>query len=165
MWLSWTAAVLITCGLAVVTLVARRVRHPWARGVTTSTQEAAIILALYAFWQKGSDIAVTHAAGAVGHALWVSDAERAMHLPREAAVQRLVLPHPLLVEALNQFYAIVHVPALIVVPRLDVRAPPRPVPPLAQHRRVHDRGVAAHPDDPGRSSAPPAFARVLSTRP
>lgn len=113
MWLSWSAAALITCGLAAVTLTSRRITHPWARGVTTSTQEAAIILALYTFWQKGSDIAVTHATGAVGHALWVRDVERLMHLPSEVAVQRAVLPHPLVVQALNEFYAIVHVPALI----------------------------------------------------
>jgi hypothetical protein len=40
--------------------------------------------------------------------------ERDTHLLSERTVQQLVLPHPAVVEALNVFYAVVHVPALII---------------------------------------------------
>ena len=52
--------------------------------------------------------------GAVAHGTAVWDAERALHLPSELTVQRAVLGHPLLVQASNGYYAVVHVPALIV---------------------------------------------------
>ena len=114
MWLSWSAAALITVVLCATTVAARRSRDGWAHGLATFTKEAAIILGLYTFWQKGSDIAVTHEGGAVGHALWVRDVERFVHLPSEVTVQRWILPHPSLVQATNAFYEIVHVPALVV---------------------------------------------------
>ena len=75
--------------------------------------ETAIILGLYALWQEGGSLAVNHVAGAVSNGRWVWNAERAMHLPSEVDVQGLVLSYPHLVEALNGFYDIVHVPALI----------------------------------------------------
>ena len=75
--------------------------------------ETAIVLGLYALWQEGGSLAVNHVAGAESHGRWVWNAERAMHLPSEVDVQGLVLSHPHLVEALNGFYDIVHVPALI----------------------------------------------------
>ena len=114
MWLSWSAATLAALALAAVRVVSRRVRRSWAAVIGTFAKEAAIILGLYAFWQKGSDWAVTRSSGAVGNALWVHHAEHVIRLPDEAAWQRWVLPHPLLVQSLNFFYAVVHVPALVV---------------------------------------------------
>ena len=39
--------------------------------------------------------------------------ERVLHLPSEAALQRPLLPHPLLVEAANLYYASLHFPVLL----------------------------------------------------
>ena len=75
--------------------------------------ETAIVLALYSLWQEGGTFAVDHVAGAVSHARGVWHFERFLNLPSEVGVQGLVLSHPLLVEGLNAFYDIVHVPALI----------------------------------------------------
>ncbi len=72
------------------------------------------MLTLYAFWMKAADWAVTSSAGAAAHGRWVWRVERDLHLPSEVSVQHLVLPHPLWVQAVNGFYAIVHVPALVV---------------------------------------------------
>jgi len=81
--------------------------------VAPLAKETAIVLGLYAFWMKSADWAVTSATGATGHGLWVWHVERHLHLPSEVSVQRLLLPHPLWVQASNAFYAVVHVPALI----------------------------------------------------
>jgi hypothetical protein len=75
--------------------------------------ETAIVLGVYSAWQEGGSLADNHVAGAVSHARWVWSAERVMHLPSEVKLQGLVLSHPHLVEALNGFYDVVHVPALI----------------------------------------------------
>jgi hypothetical protein len=41
-------------------------------------------------------------------------AERALHLPDEAALQRVVLGHPLVIQAANLYYGIVHGPSILV---------------------------------------------------
>jgi hypothetical protein len=60
------------------------------------------------------ELAVTGTVGGVSHARAIWHVEQALHLPIELDVQRFVLPHPILVQALNVYYAVVHVPALIV---------------------------------------------------
>jgi PAP2 superfamily protein len=114
MWLHWQTATLAAVVLAAVGFAARS-SPARARAVAAGVaRESALVLALYAVWQKAGDFAVTRVKGAFGHAEWVWHAERVMHFPSEVSLQRLVLPHPLLVQAMNGYYAIVHVPALIV---------------------------------------------------
>ncbi|MGO8959125.1 MAG: phosphatase PAP2 family protein [Streptosporangiaceae bacterium] len=51
--------------------------------------------------------------GALGRARWIWQFERAAHLPSEAALQRLFLPHPLLIQFFNLYYDALHFPVLI----------------------------------------------------
>jgi hypothetical protein len=106
--LPWNIAALAAVALWVLSLPRR-----W-RPFAALARETAIVLGIYAFWMRASDFAVTHVGGATGHALWVWHVERLMHLPSELTVQRWVLPHPSFVRAVNEFYELVHVPALIV---------------------------------------------------
>ena len=50
--------------------------------------------------------------GALPRARWLWHAERLLHLPSETAVQRVFLPHPLVVQAFNLYYAGLHFPVL-----------------------------------------------------
>jgi len=100
--------------LAVLGRLLPRVQPQRWRIVGPLAWETAVVLGLYAFWMKSADWAVTRAVGATGHGLWVWRVEHDVHLPSEVAVQRLVLPHPLWVQAVNGFYAVVHVPALVL---------------------------------------------------
>jgi len=114
MLLSWSAAAVIASCLAAFSLAVRRARPNRGALAAALAWEAAIVLALYAFWMKAADWAVTSSAGAAAHGRWVWRVERDLHLPSEVSVQHLVLPHPLWVQAVNGFYAVVHVPALVV---------------------------------------------------
>ena len=114
MLLSWNAAAIAALGLALLSLAVRRFRPDGGGIAAPLAQETAVVLGLYAFWMKSADWAVTRAVGATGHGLWVWHVERDLHFPSEVSVQRLLLPHPLWVQAANAFYAIVHVPALII---------------------------------------------------
>jgi len=114
MWLRWDQAAMAATGLLALALVVRPVRHTWATLGGAFAREAALVLALYALWQKAGDLAITKVRGAFDNARWVWDTERAWHLPSEVSLQRAFLPHPTMIEALNGYYAIVHVPALIV---------------------------------------------------
>jgi PAP2 superfamily len=74
--------------------------------------ESALLFGLYALWQFAGSFTVMSAAGAVPRARWLWHAERVLHLPSETALQRLFLPHPLLVQACNLYYDILHFPVL-----------------------------------------------------
>jgi PAP2 superfamily protein len=95
-------------GLAAPTLRRRRLvaAGPYAR-------EAGVIVGLYVLWQLLLDRLVTQVVGAVARGQWIWDLERTVHLPSEASFQRLVLPHPLLVQASNGYYSGLHFPAMI----------------------------------------------------
>jgi hypothetical protein len=114
MWLAWDTAALVAAGLVVAGIGMHRFRRRGLSVVADVAKEVAVILGLYAVWQKAGDLAVTKIDGAFAHGRWVWHVERRLHLPSEVSIQRLVLPHRLLVEGLNVFYAVVHVPALII---------------------------------------------------
>ncbi len=114
MWLAWNTAAIIAAALAVVSVSLRLFGRRALVVIADVAKEVAVILGLYAVWQKAGDVAVTKITGAVAHGRWIWHVERLAHLPSEVSVQRLVLPHRALVEGLNIFYAVVHVPALII---------------------------------------------------
>jgi len=110
-WLSWDMASLLAAGLAAFGWVTRRRGQRW-RLVSDVAVEASLVAVLYSIWQLIGTFTDRRVTGAEQHGLWVWNLERAMHLPSELSAQRQLLPHPLLVQAANGFYAIVHVPAL-----------------------------------------------------
>ncbi len=108
--LSWQYALASAIFLAVVTAVLRWLRRGgvWA-GVAF---EAALLFGLYGLWQFAGSFTVMSPDGARPRARWLWHAERLLHLPSETAVQRLFLPHPLVVQAFNLYYDILHFPVL-----------------------------------------------------
>jgi hypothetical protein len=89
---------------------------PWPRRLTLGAGialEAAVLLALFALWQLAGSFSLVGPDGALAKARWIWHAERLVHLPSEAVIQRAFLGHPLLVEALNLYYASLHFVVLI----------------------------------------------------
>lgn len=113
MWLPWKPAV----GLALLCLVPgfglRTAAGRKQRSAAALARETALVLALYSIWQLAGTLSVMQVNGAEQRGRWLVDFQRALHVPSEASLQRLVLPHPLWVQFCNGYYAIVHVPALI----------------------------------------------------
>lgn len=99
--------------LAVGTLALRRSRRPKLVAASVLTQESGLVLALFALWQYAGSFALMGPGGALGRSRWIWHAERLAHLPSETAVQRLFLPHPLLVQFFNLYYDSLHFPVLI----------------------------------------------------
>jgi hypothetical protein len=111
-WLSWDLAALLAVCLEAAVLAARRYRAGrWGAFVAFGT-EVSLVAGLYAVWQLIATYAPSTVAGAVGHGKSLWHLEQALHLPSELTMQKPVLNHPLLAEASNVFYAVVHVPAL-----------------------------------------------------
>jgi hypothetical protein len=115
MWLPWPPALALAVVLLAFVGVSRRRADRWVTVARAFAGEIALILVLYALWRYAGGISVMKVDHALdrGRELW--DLERRLHLPSELALQRAVLPHPLLVQAANRYYAVMHVPALIAV--------------------------------------------------
>jgi PAP2 superfamily len=126
--LGWQPAALTAGGLAAVALPDRlyRLTHwpaavrQWPimlrRRVSVASGvawETALLFGLYALWQLAGWLAHASVARAVprGRSIW--HVERVLGLPIETAVQRAVLPHPLLVQVADLYYDILHFPVLI----------------------------------------------------
>lgn len=126
--LAWQPAAMTAGGLAAVALPARlyRLSHwpyavrqwpamlrRWARLLSGVAWETALLFGLYALWQLAGSLAHASAARAIpfGRDIW--NAERLLRLPYETAMQRAILPHPVLVQAANLYYDILHFPMLI----------------------------------------------------
>jgi hypothetical protein len=76
--------------------------------------EAALIAGLYALWQRAGELSVLGTSGAFDRARWIQHVEHNLRLPSEHDLQRLVLGHPLLVQAANLYYAAMHFTGLFV---------------------------------------------------
>jgi PAP2 superfamily len=84
-------------------------------GAATITRETGVIVGLFALWQFAGRYAPRVHGGALARARWIWHAERVARLPNEAAVQRFFLPHPLIVQAFDLYYASLHFVGLIVL--------------------------------------------------
>jgi hypothetical protein len=111
--LSWAQAGVLAAVLIVASLSLRLVRRPRLAAVAVFLQESALVVALFALWQFAGSFAVMGPGGALARGRWIWHLERTLHLPSEAALQRVFLPHPLLVQALNLYYDVLHFPVLI----------------------------------------------------
>jgi len=112
--LAWQPAAAAAVALVLAASALRRRRQRWAASTSSVLAELSLISALYALWRYAGSISVMKMDAALtrGRSLW--DVERFLHLPSERHVQQLALPHPLIVEACNAYYATVHGPALIL---------------------------------------------------
>src|SRR3984957_20303345 len=126
--LSWQQAALLAAGLFVAGLLLVRVtragmqpdRFPgratrWAAHIGPFAREAGVVTALYALWQLAGNLAVGGLGQALAHACWIWHTERSLGLPSELAVQHLVLPHPVLGQIANLYYATMHFGVLIAM--------------------------------------------------
>jgi hypothetical protein len=106
--LSWQAAAVTAACLGGAAVGCHRARRPRLRAAAGFLREAAVLLALFALWQLAGSYAVMGPDGAIDRAQWIWHAERAVHLPSEAGLQQAFLSHPLVVQAMNLYYAGLH---------------------------------------------------------
>ena len=126
--LPWQYALAASCGLFIVAAAIRvgsragRTSGPATGPVTAPSAswallgdiawESSLLFVLYGLWQFAGSFTVMGTSGALPRARWLWDAERVLYLPSETDLQRLILPHPLLVQACNYYYDILHFPLL-----------------------------------------------------
>ena len=118
--LSWQQAALLAVGLGVagaLLLYLGQLAWAWRWGVHVGPflRESGVVFALYALWQLAGNLAEGGYQQAIAHAQWIWQTERTLRLPSEVGVQRLLLPHPLLSEIANLYYATMHFGLLIAM--------------------------------------------------
>jgi hypothetical protein len=82
---------------------------------TPFAREAGIVFALYAVWQFVGGISIMNTSRGIQRGHWLWQHERSWHFPSEAALQRQILPHPLIVQLCNLYYVSMHFGFLIAL--------------------------------------------------
>ncbi|MET8311877.1 phosphatase PAP2 family protein [Micromonospora sp. NPDC005173] len=77
-------------------------------------RELALVAALFLVYKAARVAGADRGSTAVENGEWIWRVERLFHLPNEAAFQRPVLSHELLVHLANGYYAYVHFPATAI---------------------------------------------------
>ena len=106
--LSWRQATVLASGLVAIAIALRYSGRPRLCTWSPVFRESAVIAALYALWQLAGSFSLIGSGGALARGRWILRSEHAWHLPSETDVQRLVLPHPLLAQFCNLYYASMH---------------------------------------------------------
>jgi len=115
-WLpSWQQALSAVAVLLVAGLLLPRARTGRRVQLGASlARESAVVLALYALWQLAGSLAVGSTAAGLRRGEQVWSLERTLHLPLETGLQGVVLPHPLVVQAMNGYYVYAHYSTLLL---------------------------------------------------
>jgi PAP2 superfamily len=111
--LSWRQAAVTAAVLAGTSVALRLPRRPRLLKVAVFAQESALLLGLFALWQLAGSFTVLGPGGALGRSRWIWHFERLVGLPTETSVQRIFLPHPLLIQFFNLYYDSLHFPMLL----------------------------------------------------
>ena len=114
MWLDWKYAVVIAAVIAMLTYVSRKTTRPFLMKARPFGIEASLIFGLYSIWQIAGQASVMKIDNATKRGQQIWDLERDWHFLSERTVQQWVLPHGWLVQFCNGYYAIMHVPSLVM---------------------------------------------------
>jgi hypothetical protein len=113
MWLPWQPAMV---GAVLAAAFGLGARHATTRRLAFAARfarELSLVLVLYAIWQILGSLGTIREADGFAHGRTVYDLERALHIANEATLSGWFLPHPVWVQVMNGYYALIHVPALV----------------------------------------------------
>jgi len=105
-----TALVCVASGLVLRLLRPGRLRD----GLLAATDELALLATLYGIWRLARMLPLATETGAIERARQLDRLQQFLHLPSELTLQRLLLRHRWAGWSLNTYYAVMHVPTLLV---------------------------------------------------
>lgn len=120
-WFDWGAQYLrptwqLSASVTVILLIAAMVlwrRYPRAVASRSFAREFAVVIALHGLWLYVGQRVRTHSAGAMHRAQQVQHVQARLHLPSELSLQHAFLAHPLLIKAMNVYYASAHLNGML----------------------------------------------------
>ena len=114
-WPTWDQAAVtaVICGLTA--LILRRARPTRVRSVVMpAAHELALLAGLYSIWRLARVLPLDRSQGAIARGRDIDRLQHTLHFPTELSLQHFVIEHDWLGRFSNAYYAIAHVPALII---------------------------------------------------
>lgn len=113
-WATWDQAAAASAVCFTAWLILRAFRPGRVRNaLLPALSEFALISALYAVWRLARQLPFTHTEGAIERARSIADIQQLLPLPREISLQHFVVEYDWLAALTNDYYATLHVPALL----------------------------------------------------
>lgn len=98
-----------------VALAMRRARPSrWGEVVGPAALEFAFVASLYSIWRMAKNLPLTQADGAIDRAYDIVAVQEFFRLPSELSLQRFVLDHDWLAWFSAHYYAVAHVPGIVI---------------------------------------------------
>jgi hypothetical protein len=114
-WPTWNQSALLALICIVVAFVQQRMRPSRVSAVTVpAAREIALVSILYSIWRIARELPLDRPSGAIKRARQIDQLQHHLGMPTELSLQHLVLRHDWLARFTNAYYAIAHVPALII---------------------------------------------------
>jgi hypothetical protein len=114
-WVTWDqAAITALLCFAVAILLRRLPTTKWRARIISVTTELSLISALYTLWRLALKLPLDHPSGAIERALQIVRLQNWLQMPTELSLQQFVLQYDWLAQATNFYYAVFHVPAMIL---------------------------------------------------
>jgi hypothetical protein len=114
-WPTWSQAALAAMISGLVALAIRRARPSRVGDIVgPAALEFAFVASLYSIWRMAKNLPLTQADGAIERARDIVAVQEFFHLPSELSLQRFVLDHDWLAWLASYYYAVAHVPALVI---------------------------------------------------
>jgi hypothetical protein len=113
-WPTWDQAAVLAAVCIVTVLVLRTLRPSrWRAAAMPAALELALMSTLYSLWRLARELPLDQPGGAIERARRLNDFQRSLRMPTELSLQHFVLDHDWLARLTNQYYAVIHVPALL----------------------------------------------------
>jgi hypothetical protein len=106
--LTWDQSGLLAGGLYAGAYTLSRARASGIHRIWPFVREAATIAVLYSLWQLVGTLSLIGTNGAYARGRWIVRFQDDLHIERESTVQSWVLPHPVLAQLCNLYYAGLH---------------------------------------------------------
>jgi len=114
-WVTWDQAAITALLCFAVTMLLRRLpTTKWRARIVPMTTELSLISALYTLWRLALKLPLDQPSGAIERARQIDRFQHWLHMPAELSLQQFVLQHDWLAQATNFYYAVFHVPAMIL---------------------------------------------------
>jgi hypothetical protein len=113
-WPTWKQASLLALACGLVGFTHHRLRIERLRAVAPAAWEIALVSVLYSIWRIARELPLDLPSGAISRARQIDRLQHALRMPTELSLQHLVLRHDWLAWLSNAYYAVAHVPGLVL---------------------------------------------------
>jgi len=114
-WVTWDQAIVVAAITGALVIVFRRLPRTRVRSsIISACTEVSLLSVLYAIWRLARVLPLDQPEGAIERARDINQLQQNLFFPSELSLQHFVLDHQWLAQAMNFYYAILHIPALVI---------------------------------------------------